>query len=167
MSALSVIEVCVLQHAAAEWCVQATGRAPTWLFLVPQHGSPALVRVGDDGLPETGWVRRRAADVGAVGAVLSGEFWLGAVSIPADTAADLALADLPLAADLDPADRWEAIVSTAVQRGQPVRRRASVIERSAAGVALRRIRLEDLEPRGDGLAGWLDSILPAATNQNR
>lgn len=83
MAAFSVTEVCVLQHAAVEWCVQATGRAPTWLFLVPQHGSPALVRVGDDGLPDTDWVRRRAADVGAVGAVLSGEFWLGAVSIPA------------------------------------------------------------------------------------
>lgn len=150
-------DAAALLHGLAEHRFVLEGRAPTWLYLLPERGDGPLLRLPFGRAVDDTLAHALAVRTGAVAAVMAGEYWVGPTPVPVETAKRLPLADLP-----EPSrqpGRQEAVITTAVMPGHKVVRHVSMIERGIFGPALHRSRVEDAEQRGDGLAAWLASIL--------
>jgi len=149
-------------HEAAESRYRAAGSGVTCLFLLPRAEDALVMVPMDDALADEQEARALARRVDAVSAAVVGEYWVGISTLPVRAATRLPWQDLPVPADQDPAERFEAVITTVVGVGRPVWRRVTRVERGAHGVTLRPVTVADAAPRADGLAGWLAAILPPA-----
>jgi len=149
-------------HEAAENRYRKAGSCVTALFLLPRAGDALVMLPMDDGFADEQEARALARRVGAVSAAVVGECWVGISTLAVQALTRLPWQDLPVPADQDPAERFEAVITTVVGVGRPVWRRVTRVERGAHGVTLRPVAVSDAAPRTDGLAGWLAAILPCA-----
>lgn len=151
-------DLCARVHHAGESAHLQVGFAlPHLLLIAPNLVAEAIVMPG--GTPDAAGnelLRHRAAAIGAVAAVFTGESWLGFVSVPPSGLARLAPDDLPRAGDLP--DRIEVIATTAVwPAGSSVLHRLTRILRTPDGSALG--PAQRFTARDYGTNQWLESLI--------
>ena len=155
-------------HTSAEDALRQIGIAQPILMLVPDRGQPTYV-VLPDGTPKTdagrAELRRRAHGLGAVAAAISAESWLHIPSIRAEQLPAMALVDLPRPSEADPADRQEAISTTALWATAPDGplglQRTSIITRTAFGPVFTPDPHDQpvASPGGGGVVAFLTELL--------
>lgn len=148
-------------HAEAEKHFRADGRVTPALWFVPDAGTARLVA-----MPEGAIDRDQTAAIARTdrpsAILLTGEHWLGSLTIPASTAARLPLDDIPRPSEQP--DRREVIVTRGVGRdpdgGLLHAVRATLILRTVFGPQLVPFGLEPDVDREDDYAAFLAGLLP-------
>lgn len=156
--------VAALHQAAENGFVRAGRVLGTVALILPDASVGTVVPFGPGGRPPSDeFVATHAAARGAVGLVLTGEYWVNPEPLTRRQAA-LDPRDLPLPNTLDPGRRGEQIVTTAVLRGQNlVLRVVTPIVRGAFGASLgERMTQHDDPPMPTGEAQHLAAILKKA-----
>lgn len=147
-------------HAQAEKHFRADGKVVPALWFVPDAGTARLVPmpngvIGRDQIAEIARASRPLA------ILLTGESWLGSVTIPAEAAARLSLDDIPRPSEQ--AERREVIATRAVGRGPGGgllhAMRTSLILRTVFDVQLLPFVIAPDEHREDDFGAFLAGLL--------
>ncbi|MEY9861381.1 hypothetical protein ABH935_007022 [Catenulispora sp. GAS73] len=155
-------------HATAQRAHQQTGAAPPVLMLLPERSDPQYI-VLPAGTPKTDAgradLRQRAAELAAVAAALTAESWMTVPSIRPEQLPNTPLADIARPAEAAPADRAEAIATSAWwptgPDGPVGLQRVSIIERTAFGSTFTDTPFDTIvhSPGGGGIAAFLTDLL--------
>jgi hypothetical protein len=144
--------------AAAEKIFHAEGQVTPVAWLIPDAGVPMLVVKPDD-VTGAGWIEEPARMLQPAAIVWCGEYWIGAASLPDQTAARLPREDLPRPSELP--DRQEAIIIRGVGRaadgGLLRAARASLIVRTASDARLERLDALPDEGRSEDFSAFLQA----------
>jgi hypothetical protein len=144
--------------AAAEKMFHIEGHVAPAAWLIPDAGGPILV-VKPEYATDVDWIEEPARILQPAAIIWCGEYWIGAASIPDQTAARLAREDLPRPSELP--DRQEAIIVRGVGRaadGDLIRAaRASLIVRTASGAHLEPLDALPDEGRSEDFSAFLQA----------
>jgi len=153
-------------HAEAEKQFRANGKVVPALWFI-SDGTARLVA-----MPQGVIDRAQTAEIARTdrpsAIVLTGEFWLGSVTIPATTAAGMPLADIPRPSEQP--DRREAIATRGIGRGPDGgllhTTRTTLILRSVFGTQLEPFEIPPDADRDDDYGAFLASLLPGDTRKD-
>lgn len=154
-------------HAEAEKHFQANGTVVPALWFI-SDGTARLVA-----MPQGVIDREQTAEIARTdrpsAIVLTGESWLGSVTVPASAAVRLPMDDLPRPSEQP--DRREVIATRGVGRGPDGglihAMRTTLILRSVFGTQLSPFDLEPDADREDDYAAFLAGLLPGPGRQRR
>jgi hypothetical protein len=153
-------------HAEAEKHFRANGHVVPALWVIPDVGAARLVPM-PNGVIDREQISRIARTDRPSVILLTGESWMGSATIPASTAAQLRLDDLPRPSEQP--DRREIIATRAVGRGPDGSllhaMRATLILRNVFGAQLEPFDLTPDGDRDDDYGAFLASLLPGSGKQ--
>ena len=153
-------------HEVAEKGLTLNGKVfGTVGLLLPDAGVGAVIPFGPGGKPPSDeFVVAKARERDAVGVVLTGQYWVNPAPLTRRQAAQDPR-DLPLPSSLEPTERDEQILTTAVVRGQnDVLRILTPIVRGSFGTSLRERQLvREAAPMSTGEARHLLALIEKAS----
>ena len=155
-------------HAEAEKHFRANGTVVSALWFIPNAGAARLVAM-PNGVIDREQTAAIARTDRPSAILLTGESWLGSVTIAAKTAAGMPLADIPRPSEQP--DRCEVISTRGVGRAHDGRllhtARTTLILRNAFGTQLEPFDFAPDVERGDDYAAFLASLLPGGGGKRR
>lgn len=155
-------------HAEAEKHFRANGKVVPALWFIPDAGVARLVAM-PNGVIDRDQTAEIARTDRPSAILLTGESWMGSVTVPASTAARLPLDDIPRPSEQP--ERREVIVTRGVGRdiggGLLHAMRATLILRSVFGAQLLPFDLEPDAERDDDFAAFLAGLLAGPGQRRR
>ncbi|WP_194894153.1 hypothetical protein [Catenulispora pinisilvae] len=155
-------------HAEAEKHLRANGKVVSALWFIPNAGAARLVAM-PNGVIDRDQTAEIARTDRPSAILLTGESWMGSVTVPALTAARLPLDDIPRPSEQ--LERREVIVTRGVGRGPDGgllhAMQTTLILRTVFGTQLLPFDLDPDVGREDDYAAFLASLLPSTSRKRR